>query len=233
MTVSSRPARISVCSVFLAVGIAICATGAAPERASAASCANPNWGYSSRWLASTTAPYYTALDYVWPGGAAGRWEVLSGHLNWNYTNNYCGQPDVSPYASWWGGGTCCWAAQPPADGVSYRDVGYIPQGEGPDACGPLSLACAYAYHDPATSYIVETDQRYNSTAGYPWYWGTGSIAGRYDLQSVATHEAGHSLGLIHSNYQPYLVMRKNVPKGSTDRRWLGWGDYTGMQALYP
>ena len=56
----------------------------------------------------------------------------------------------------------------------------------------------------ATSYVVDTrsgeileaDIFFNSS--FPWSVSAGGEQGRYDLQSIATHETGHFFGLGHS-----------------------------------
>ena len=50
--------------------------------------------------------------------------------------------------------------------------------------------------DVTTGEIVESDIFFNST--FNWSAATSGEAGRFDLESVAVHEAGHLLGLGHS-----------------------------------
>ncbi len=227
--------RMRLTNVLALVGL-LCAlsmatsAGPAADKAEAASCANQYYNtLGADWPTNTTDPYYTMLDVNWPGGATGRSQILQGHLNWNYTVNSCGQSDVSPFASWWGGGTSGWNAGT-QDGVSYRDFGPLVS----IGCTASALACAPYWADPGTSDITETDQRYNGAYGYSWYYGVGSIgSGQYDMQSVASHESGHSLGLNHVAFTPILVMYPSIAAGTTSQRALGWGDYTGMQTLYP
>ena len=48
----------------------------------------------------------------------------------------------------------------------------------------------------STGELVEADIFFNSR--YPWTTASGGQGGRFDVQSIATHEAGHFLGLGHS-----------------------------------
>ena len=52
-----------------------------------------------------------------------------------------------------------------------------------------------------------------------------------DLQSVITHEAGHFLGLAHSEH-PQATMHASVAAGETNKRSLHEDDRTGLNALY-
>ena len=196
--------------------------------ASAATCATAAYVPSgTQWPTPTADTYYTSLDVNWPGGINGRNAVLSGQLAWNYTTDACGAPDTSPYAAWWGGGTSGWSAGT-QDTVDYRDFGSVA------AIGCAgSLACA-PYWFNGFGYIVEADQRFSNAGSISWYTGGGTPgAFQYDLYGVGTHESGHSLGLAHVGNIPKQVMHPTADPGSTWWRTLGWGDYTGMQALYP
>ena len=54
----------------------------------------------------------------------------------------------------------------------------------------------------------------------------------YDLQSIATHEAGHFLGLAHSSDRN-ATMAPQYTSGSQNFRMLGEDDVLGMCAIYP
>jgi Matrixin len=59
-----------------------------------------------------------------------------------------------------------------------------------------TLAATEFLVDTTTGEIVESDVFFNSS--FAWSAASGGTAGRYDLQSIATHEGGHFLGLSHS-----------------------------------
>jgi hypothetical protein len=61
---------------------------------------------------------------------------------------------------------------------------------------------------------------------------TSGEAGKYDIQSVVTHEAGHLLGLDHSALLS-SVMTPFGTAGQLDQRTLSYDDMAGVALLYP
>jgi hypothetical protein len=61
-------------------------------------------------------------------------------------------------------------------------------------------------------------------------WSIGSLAGAFDVESVALHEIGHIIGLGHSNV-PGAVMFPSISPGATNRS-LTPDDSAGAQGLY-
>lgn len=55
---------------------------------------------------------------------------------------------------------------------------------------------------------------------------------QYDFQSIVTHEAGHFLGLAHSQEEGATMVR-DYQKGSLDLRSLAADDVAGVCAVYP
>lgn len=73
---------------------------------------------------------------------------------------------------------------------------------------------------------VEMDMQFNTD----YLWSIGASSGRYDIQSVAIHEAGHAIGLNHVNAISE-VMYPSQSSNSTKRQ-LGLGDINGVESLY-
>jgi hypothetical protein len=78
-----------------------------------------------------------------------------------------------------------------------------------------TLASTSFLIDARTGEILEADIFFNST--FQWSVAPGGEAGRYDVQSIATHEAGHFLGLGHS------LLGETEPRPTGGRRLLASG----------
>lgn len=100
--------------------------------------------------------------------------------------------------------------------------------------------------DITSGAIVESDIFFNAT--FNWSVATPGVAGRFDLESVALHEAGHFLGLGHSALGETEMMatgRRRVissgavmfpisfgPENTADRQ-LQPDDVAGVSDIYP
>jgi len=93
------------------------------------------------------------------------------------------------------------------------------------------LAQAYWWVDSA-GYKLEGDIAFNNRRS-DWFTGLGGTvpAGRYDLISVATHEAGHIFGLDHYQYHSSQVMYPYLATG-VNKRTKRAGDLRGIAYLY-
>lgn len=61
------------------------------------------------------------------------------------------------------------------------------------------------------------------------------VAGRYDVENIGTHEAGHTFGLgdLYDSEDSQQTMYGYGATGETIKRTLAWGDQAGIHALYP
>lgn len=78
-----------------------------------------------------------------------------------------------------------------------------------------TLASTSFLIDTRTGEILESDIFFNST--FRWSVAPGGEAGRFDVQSIATHESGHFLGLGHS------LLGETEPRPTGGRRLLASG----------
>lgn len=91
------------------------------------------------------------------------------------------------------------------------------------------LALAVTWTAP-TGEIAGFDLRINGSPDVQW-----SLDGRegtYDLQATLTHEAGHVLGLSHSDVGA-ATMSATLRTGKTGKRSLHADDIAGVNHLYP
>jgi len=101
--------------------------------------------------------------------------------------------------------------------------------------GGTVLAWTNVFTDPITGEIQEADIYLN---GQDFSWGNLGGAEDHsdsqvaDLQSVVTHEAGHVLGLAHSQIL-LATMWPATPLGETHKRTLHDDDRDGLRYLYP
>jgi hypothetical protein len=130
-------------------------------------------------------------------------------------------------------------AQPTQDdGLSV--LGFLSDPSEPDVLGSTDWLI-----DSVTGEIVESDIFFNSII--PWSVSASGETGRFDLQSIATHEIGHFWGLGHSalgETQQVTGGRRVIAKGSvmfpiafssgnTLDRTLQPDDIAGISDLYP
>ena len=93
------------------------------------------------------------------------------------------------------------------------------------AGGQTYLARTTSYFRP-NGELVEFDIQFNPY----WDWVDGSENGKFDVQSVATHEAGHGLGLGHPSGSG-AIMFATLASGLKKRN-LSNGDLGGLRTLY-
>jgi hypothetical protein len=101
------------------------------------------------------------------------------------------------------------------------------------------LAITISYADESTGTILEADTIFNSA--YPWAAmteadgdddGSPRCHGRYDLQNVATHEAGHFFGLGEDYEDTSTTMYVSSRPCQTSKRTLSTPDVSVVSTLY-
>ena len=93
------------------------------------------------------------------------------------------------------------------------------------------IAVTSVWYTPVGKQIVEFDMRFNTR----FLWGDATInPAVMDLQNIATHELGHSVGLadIYSTTCGVVTMYGYSTEGETQKRSLETPDITGLQRLY-
>ncbi len=107
--------------------------------------------------------------------------------------------------------------------VVFRDQNW------PHPSGPHNIALTTVTYDVRTGEIFDADMEVNS-AGFGFT--TGDMDVQTDLLSVITHEAGHFLGLTHSD-DVNATMFANYTTGNIGPRTLAVDDLNGVCAVYP
>ena len=93
------------------------------------------------------------------------------------------------------------------------------------------IAVTSVWYTPRGKQIVEFDIRFNTR----FDWGdAASNSSKMDLQNIATHELGHSVGLadIYSTACSEMTMYGYSTEGETKKRTLEQPDIAGLQKLY-
>lgn len=99
------------------------------------------------------------------------------------------------------------------------------------AMSPGTIAVTSTWYYTATGQIIEFDMKFNSY----YTWGDASVTSNVmDLQNIATHELGHSVGMIdiYSTSCSDVTMYGYGSIGETKKRTLETPDITGLSSLY-
>ena len=92
------------------------------------------------------------------------------------------------------------------------------------------IAVTYTWYNPGTRLAVESDILFDTD----FTWGTNEDASLMDVQNIATHEMGHTLGLsdLYTDSCNTVTMYGYSTEGDTRKRTLEAPDITGLQLLY-
>jgi len=95
---------------------------------------------------------------------------------------------------------------------------------------PGILAQTTTWYNKQTSRIVEIGIVFNTM----YRWSIGSVSNAFDVQNIATHEAGHTLMLLdlYDDAASQLTMYGYGAPGETYAITLGVGDVSGIQSIY-
>jgi Matrixin len=151
-----------------------------------------------------------ALDTVSSGATRGRPSTPI-DVAATYTGLTDQRPQVSPTGAPTGN-----------DGQNVVGWGLLP-------VGYLAVTCIYHAGNVVLNADVLVSTRYR------WYLGCPAHrTGSYDLQSVLTHEQGHTFGLGHVDQQWYgsQTMAPFIAADDSTKRLLGTGDRAGLVSLY-
>ncbi len=97
---------------------------------------------------------------------------------------------------------------------------------------PGVIAVTSTWYYSNTGQILEFDMLLNSA----YRWGDATVTpGVMDLQNIATHELGHSIGMndIYDGACDNVTMYGYSNYGDTNKRTLETADITGLLTLYP
>ena len=180
--------------------------------------------WPGRWSGSRYG--YRTKNGTFPNGNTTRQAITRAHHNWDNTDNTCGFADITPLYSDWVGTTST-GFHTTRDGVSVVDFGDMSNVGGSDSA---NVAITSLWTNAANQY-VETDQRYNSAKS----WSTAGAAGAYDVENIATHETGHSIGIQGDHTaasHKELTMYASASPRETKKRTLGRGDVLALRAKY-
>ena len=100
------------------------------------------------------------------------------------------------------------------------------------ATSPGTIAVTSTWYYTSTKQIIEFDMKFNTY----YTWGNADLNSRVmDLQNIATHELGHSVGMndIYTSSCSDVTMYGYGDSGETKKRTLEPLDIEGLLSLYP
>jgi len=147
--------------------------------------------------------------------------VTASFRTWQY------DPNSAVAASYWGTRTDYSAGS--NDGVNVMGWGYL----GGDIIAVTYMWAQATQGNFDSLRFTETDMIFDNSK--LWSAESSGIAGRFDVQNIATHEGGHTFGLgdMYESADSEHTMYGYAGTGETKKRTLEWGDRAGVATLYP
>jgi len=190
------------------------------------------------WQVSTTRP---GPDWYGPA----KWST--GHFDyWINTANIPSDVSISSFITYATASFQTWQDDPSSSiSFTYEGTGTATPGtpDGVNSVGWGSIGGAtiavttswgsYSPGDYASLRITETDIKFDSSKA--WSAQSSGVSGKYDVQNIGTHEAGHTFGLgdLYDSADSEQTMYGYSSTEETKKRTLEWGDQAGAAALYP
>lgn len=177
-----------------------------------------------RW---TDVPSYVVFQHGTINGVAGSFstdvlpKVVAAHRHWTANEVSCTSYDVVFAGTY--------AVPSVASSKKYDDGAnrIYWQGAGwPHTSDTLAMTTSS--YDTGTGHVFDSDMAFNNNKR----WSVSGASNAFDVETVAVHEAGHFLGLDHSNDDPNSVMYFRIPLGSVNRQ-LTQRDITEVCTVYP
>jgi hypothetical protein len=127
----------------------------------------------------------------------------------------------------------CGVAQHDRRGPNMNAIVFVEDWSGDEELPPDAFAVTLVWNLVASGEIVDADMLINPTFARLAVCGDTCPRDAFtvDLQNVVTHEAGHFLGLAHSDVVG-ATMSRRAPAGETDKRSLEADDIAGLCAIY-
>lgn len=189
------------------------------------------------WRIDTTLRYFfnrsTTPSELTPAAAEGA--VQRAGTNVASTRNACGLGDRVPAGLSYAGATASFANVTSSGGCAANDgrsvvsFGALPQ-------GTLAYACTFYRTRSGQDQATASDVKVNSVPTWTVNPTATSCRDRWDLETVMTHERGHTFGLNHVSESGHgnLTMSPliNGPCQLSERT-LGRGDVIGLDRKYP